>query len=199
MSDFRGGRKWIRDEGGNISQYPDSEDLNSGLVGAWKTFAEDASSDPIAFVGGSLTLGDGILWGRWWTPGPVELSPTNDTPFLCIIEAFLQLGSTSSFTGKPHLNLPEGIDGDANYNIVMADDADYPFLTSVTHAFAKIAALAGAHRAFGIGQGLNVLYSTSEAPGSTAIWDPTTPETWAEGDSLYLVSTFRAKLQYVGD
>lgn len=159
-----------------IIQFTDAADQPSrsgggSQPGVWKDYATAASNPGLQ----GITVGNGTLVARWWTPAAVVAALATD-PFLCTVYFRFTLGSTSAVIGAMQANLPEGVDGSA-FNMSVADVA------SLDAPPGMVIASLGDGGAFSTFVGLN---------GGLKGWDDTNPGTWAEGDTLIITATFQA-------
>lgn len=142
----------------------------SGL-GVWKTYGDDSSNPALDGV----TVGDGTLDGRWWTPAAV-VPAVETAPFLCILDIDFTLGSTSTIDGNIVVNYPKLVDG-SSFDIVTSS-VDAIFL-----AFGHITAT----ETFGSG---TVGGTIKSADGT--VWDATHPGVWGAPSVLVVSATFQA-------
>ncbi len=152
--------------------------LGGGGLGVWKTYLGDSSSGLGPIVG--FTPGNGILNASWWTPAPVLADPATD-PFLCVLQIYFTLGSTSSVDGDILVGLPNGVDGSGN-DLRPASPGPFFILSGAVVAEQSGSFFPGCY----IGDTALI------SPDGTH-WDATHPFAWAEGDSFAFTSTFQAK------
>lgn len=139
-----------------------------GGTGVWKVYGVDSDNPGLS---GGLTVGDGVMVAKWWTPGRI-VAALETSPFLCSVFFKFTLGSTSAVTGTIGVGLPTAVDGTAFAVCVAGDPAlVYPPLTAISQ-FAS----GGSHSTV-VGLGDGVLSN----------WDDTHPAVWAPGD-FFVVS-----------
>lgn len=141
-------------------------------MGVWKEYGVDSNNQAISGV----TVGDGSLVGKWWTPGTVVPSVDTD-PFLCTIIANFRLGTTSTVDGSFGFALPRIVDG-LPFNIAPAD-------TFEANGFAE---------ASGIGDFPGAAIGDADIIGADGVsWDATHPFVWADAHNLMISVTFLAR------
>lgn len=158
---------------------PDNQPGGGSQPGVWKTYGVDSTGLPLSGV----TVGNGTLVGRWWTPAAVVPDPATD-PFLCFLEIRLKLGSTSSIDDNIRILPPALVDASGN-DIAILGDA----------IWVNALAYQGVDYRPGFAGGINTheIYSMD----GTTEWDATHPIVWAEGDVLVIQATFEA--QFLAD
>lgn len=168
------------DQDAATKKYVDDNAGGGGASGGvWKIYGTDSNATPpIA----GITVGNGVLEGKWWTEKAVVADPATD-PFLCHVYAKFTLGSTSSVDSQPQLLLPYLVDGSGN-DLVPADNLANVFAAAVLGSTGY--------------PGAGVLTSGAQIATLAGVaWGTTSPAVWAEGDSMIVQGTFRAK--FAGD
>jgi len=147
--------------------------------GIWKTFGIDSdASGPIL----NVTVGNGTMVGKWWTPAPVVAALATD-PFLCIYYAYFTLGTTSSIDATPEVALPTDVDGSGLFLLAVPGINYQPIGGS---AYEDGGSMHGA-----------VMKGFRPTTDAGTEWSSTVPFTWGVGDRMVFQSTFLA--QFISD
>ena len=151
----------------------------SGL-GVWSNYVDRASNRGLS----GITIGNGILIDRWWTPGPVAVDVGSD-PFLFSMHVSFKLGSTSSVNGTLSVRMPQLIDA------IVPNIDIYSVVADSTDGFFPGLAIARDSSAGTNFPGLVSLADEIISLDGTP-WDATHPFTWAISDELIFASTIQA-------
>lgn len=150
----------------------ESGGAGGGLWSDWDTYS---SNQPIAGV----TVGNGTLVGRWWTPMAV-FDATEDLYFMCHYSIYFALGSTSSVDSTIYLNVPIDVYGISGRVIVPVNGVHPPLVAQ---------AYEGGVNAVGI-----VEFVGGSIQGvDGVVWDAGAPVAWGENAVLRLEGSFYAR------
>lgn len=149
-----------------------------GGLGVWKTYGVDSYAPFLPLAG--VTVGNGTLIGRWWTPGPVVADP-DTPPFACLLHIFFAMGSTSSVGSDMFVRFPILVDGTGND--LVPSNLFTPIMVG------SIVAATGVIQSVGFSYNNG---SIRDVTGATS-WGPTVPGVWADGDILNVDVAFQAK------
>jgi hypothetical protein len=147
--------------------------------GVWKDYGVD-STNPGLKVAGGVTVGDGTLTARWWTPAAVVASPATD-PFLCVVYMELMFGSTTALTAFLP-DLPTGVDGTGN---VILPAGATPSNGAAPYWLASARIISVTFAGYCVG-------SSSVKSFDGTIWGAAVPGVWAEFDRISITATLQA-------
>lgn len=163
-------------------------------LGVWKTYGVDSVfANPFS----NITIGNGTLAARWWTPGPV-VAAFETPPFLVVICVALKFGSTTSVTGVISFGGPAGVDGTdleidpflLQSDIGSPDDFQGAWPTQA-QAFINGTPSGRQYPGFGVfPPDATAFVTVGDNPISGSLWNATTPDTWTEGSLLSVQRTF---------